>query len=153
MSTRWRGRPKSLLGADLPVNSNWRGPIWFPFNHLLSEALRRYHRHLGDDYKVEHPSGSGELRTLGEVADDLRHRQNRLLLPAADGSRPALAREPAWADDELTDLVLFHEYFHGDTGHGLGASHQTGWTGLVADLLAAMPRTIARPGSGAHHAR
>jgi hypothetical protein len=117
-------------------NSNWRGPIWFPTNYLVIESLRRFNRYLGDGFTVEHPVGSGEQRTLAEVADDLTRRLIGLFLNDADGRRPAfgpyekLQRDPVWHD-----RILFFEYFNGDTGMGLGAMHQTGWTGLVADLI------------------
>jgi hypothetical protein len=118
-------------------NSNWRGPVWFPVNHLIVEALRRYARFLGDDVVVEHPTGSGRQCSLTAVADDLARRLTSIFLDDADGRRPVfgtserLQRDPAWHD-----AIPFHEFFHGDTGAGLGASHQTGWTGLVADLIA-----------------
>ncbi len=115
-------------------NSNWRGPIWFPLNFLAVEALRRYHRFLGDDFTVEHPTGSGVSRTLAQVADDLSDRLVALL--ASDAAAVRRRRLPG-SDDDL----LFHEYFHGDDGTGLGASHQTGWTGLVADLILQRSRT------------
>jgi hypothetical protein len=117
-------------------NSNWRGPVWFPINYLLIDALRVYHRYLGDAFTVELPSGSGNELTLAQVADELSARLIRIFLRDENGRRPvyggyALLRDdPAW-----NDLIPFHEYFHGDTGAGLGASHQTGWTGLVADLI------------------
>jgi hypothetical protein len=117
-------------------NSNWRGPVWMPINYLLVEVLRVYHRYLGPDFRVECPAGSGTMLDLAAVADELAARLTRLFLRAEDGSRPVFGRyrvlqeDPAWRD-----LILFHEYFHGDTGAGLGASHQTGWTGLVADLI------------------
>jgi hypothetical protein len=117
-------------------NSNWRGPVWFPVNFLLIESLQKFHHYLGDGFTVEHPTGSGQMLTLWEVAADLSRRLSRMFLPDADGRRPIngdLARfhlDPHWRD-----LILFHEYFHGDTGAGLGASHQTGWTALVAKLL------------------
>lgn len=117
-------------------NSNWRGPVWFPINYLLIEALRRYHRYCGASLKVEFPTGSGHLADLGEVADGLAQRLIALFLPDRSGARPSLAgderfvRGSAWHD-----RVLFHEYFHGDLGAGLGASHQTGWTALVASLI------------------
>ena len=120
-------------------NSNWRGPIWFPTNYLVIESLRRFHRYLGDRFTVEHPVGSGEQRTLGEVADDLSRRLISLFLDDPDGRRPAfgpyekLQHDPRWHD-----RLLFFEYFHADTGMGLGASHQTGWTGLVADLIVSL---------------
>jgi hypothetical protein len=123
-------------------NSNWRGPVWFPINYLLIEALRKFHHYYGDDFLVEHPVGSGSLRTLRQIADDLAQRLTNLFLPDAHGRRPALAAESSFHGKNL----LFHEYFHGDTGQGLGASHQTGWTALIANLLAAekvvSPRTV-----------
>ncbi len=117
-------------------NSNWRGPVWFPVNYLVIEALRRYHECLGEEFTVELPTGSGTKVTLHEVAEDLRHRLIRLFLDDPRGNRPAFGpdgkfqSDPAWHD-----LLLFNEYFHGDTGAGLGASHQTGWTALVLDLI------------------
>jgi hypothetical protein len=117
-------------------NSNWRGPVWFPVNYLLIESLRRFHRYLREEFTVEYPTGSGTRCTLGEVADDLADRLVRLFLRDADGRRPGFGRmekfqtDPAW-----NDSLLFFEYFHGDTGEGLGAMHQTGWTALVADLI------------------
>ena len=117
-------------------NSNWRGPVWFPLNYLVISALERYAQHLGDTFTVEYPTGSGRQLTLGEIADDLRQRLVSLFLVGADGRRPAygwverLQHDPAWRDN-----IMFFEYFHGDNGAGLGACHQTGWTGLVADLI------------------
>ena len=117
-------------------NSNWRGPIWFPVNFLLIESLRRFHHYYGDDFRVEHPTGSGRLVTLSAIADDLTMRLTRLFLPEAGGRRSAARQHGARAEDpHFRDYVLFHEYFDGDDGRGLGASHQTGWTGLVAKLL------------------
>ncbi len=117
-------------------NSNWRGPVWFPINHLVIEALERYHMYLGDEFKVECPTGSGILLNLGEVADEIRRRLITLFLPGQDGRRPIHGDSPVFAPgSRWNELVLFHEYFNGDTGAGLGASHQTGWTGLVADLI------------------
>jgi hypothetical protein len=121
-------------------NSNWRGPVWFPVNYLVIEALRRYHRFFGDDYTVEMPSGSSVMMTLGQVADDLSRRLVALFLEGADGRRPVHGPyERFYSDRAWHDLIPFHEYFHGDNGMGLGASHQTGWTGLVADLIAGRP--------------
>ncbi len=118
-------------------NSNWRGPIWFPVNYLLIDSLRQFHRYYGEDFKVEHPTGSGRMRTLAEIADDLGDRLISLFLPDANGKRPFLGQYPQLQEDPgFKDLLLFHEYFHGDTGRGVGASHQTGWTGLVASLIA-----------------
>ncbi len=117
-------------------NSNWRGPIWFPVNFLLIEALQRFHYYLGDDFTVEFPTGSGRYLTLWDVAGELSRRLSSLFLRDESGRRPALAAIGHFhADPNWRDLVLFHEYFHGDTGAGLGASHQTGWTGLVAKLI------------------
>jgi hypothetical protein len=113
-------------------NSNWRGPVWFPLNYLLVEALQRYHHFYGDEFEVECPTGSGVMRTLSQVADELCRRMLSLFLPDSDGKRPCHGGDARYADDpRLRELVLFHEYFHGETGKGLGASHQTGWTALV----------------------
>jgi len=117
-------------------NSNWRGPVWFPLNYLMIESLQRFHHYLGDDYKVECPVGSGRMMTLWEVASDISRRLARIFLRGDDGRRPAHGGEERYRNDpHWRDLVLFYEYFHGDTGEGLGASHQTGWTGIVAKLL------------------
>ncbi len=118
-------------------NSNWRGPIWFPINFLIIRALRRFHEYYTDDFKVECPAGSGQLLTISEVADELSERLVRLFLRDQDGRRPVFG-ENAKDDEHFRDYLQFYEFFHGDTGRGLGASHQTGWTGLVAWLL--MPR-------------
>ncbi len=115
-------------------NSNWRGPIWFPLNYLIIESLRKFHYYYGDDFLVEHPTGSGQKMTIAEIAADLSRRLTGIFLKDEQGKRPVLAgRVPegaAWGD-----TPLFYEYFHGDTGAGLGASHQTGWTALVAKLM------------------
>jgi len=117
-------------------NSNWRGPVWFPLNFLLIESLQRYHYFLGDDFKLKCPTDSGEEATLWEVATELSRRLIGLFAKDEDGRRPAHGRNEKFRDDpHWRDLVLFHEYFHGDTGAGLGASHQTGWTGVVAKLI------------------
>ena len=117
-------------------NSNWRGPVWFPVNFLLIESLQKFHHYLGNDYKVECPSGSGQMMTLWEVAGELSRRLTRIFLRDEAGRRPVHGASPNHHDDpNWRDLVLFYEYFHGDTGAGLGASHQTGWTALVAKLL------------------
>jgi hypothetical protein len=117
-------------------NSNWRGPIWFPVNYLLVESLRKFHAYLGDAFRVELPTGSGRLLTLAEVADELAARLSRTFLRGADGRRPCFGGTRLYQEDpHFRDHLLFHEYFHGDDGAGIGASHQTGWTGLVADLL------------------
>ncbi len=128
-------------------NSNWRGPVWFPVNYLLIEALERYHHVYGDGFRVEHPTGSGRYSTLGEIAKDLQARLAGLFLPSADGSRPAHGTETRYASDpHWRELVLFYEYFHGDSGRGLGASHQTGWTALVVRSIEAL---AARRSEGA----
>jgi hypothetical protein len=117
-------------------NSNWRGPVWFPINYLLIEALQKFHHYYGDDFLVDCPVGSGEKLTLAEIATDLSHRLIRTFLDDEHGRRPVFGgnelfqRDPAWHDN-----ILFYEYFHGDNGAGIGASHQTGWTALVAKLL------------------
>jgi len=117
-------------------NSNWRGPVWFPLNFLLIESLQRYHYFLGDDFRVECPAGSGRQATLWDVATELSRRLVSLFVRDAEGRRPAQGLDDRFRDDpHWRDLLLFHEYFHGDTGTGLGASHQTGWTGLVAKLI------------------
>jgi hypothetical protein len=117
-------------------NSNWRGPIWFPMNFLLIESLQKFHYYLGDSYKVECPTGSGNRHTLWEVASELSRRLSHLFLRNGDGRRPVYGgAEKFQIDPYWNDLILFYEYFHGDIGAGLGASHQTGWTGLVAKLL------------------
>ncbi len=117
-------------------NSNWRGPVWMPVNFMLLESLYGFYHYYGDDFRVEYPTGSGATHSLREIADELSTRLTRLFLRGPDGRRPASGDEALRQDDpHFRDLVQFHEYFHGDTGQGLGASHQTGWTGLVALLL------------------
>jgi hypothetical protein len=117
-------------------NSNWRGPVWFPINYILIQSLRSFHHYLGDDYTVEMPTGSGRHLDLGQVADELADRLVRIFLDDAQGRRPVFGPYELFQHDRsLHDGVFFHEYFHGDDGHGLGASHQTGWTGLVANLI------------------
>ena len=122
----------SLFGG----NSNWRGPVWFPVNYLLVEALQRYDVVLGSGFTVEFPTGSGNQHTLAEVAAEISRRLTRTFLRGDDGKRPVYGgieqfqTDPRWGDN-----ILFYEYFHGDNGAGLGASHQTGWTALVAKLI------------------
>jgi hypothetical protein len=117
-------------------NSNWRGPIWLPVNYLMIESLQKYHHYYGDDLRVEMPTGSGQLANLNEVADGLSCRLNALFLRDGDGKRPFNGTTPLFQNDpHWRDHILFYEYFHGDNGAGIGASHQTGWTALVAKLL------------------
>ena len=117
-------------------NSNWRGPVWFPINYLIIEALQRFHQYLGDDFKVECPTGSGKEMNLLEVAIELSQRLTQIFLQDALGHRPVFGGiEVFQKDPHWRDLILFHEYFHGDNGAGLGASHQTGWTGLTAEMI------------------
>ena len=126
-------------------NSNWRGPVWFPTNYLLVEALERYHHFYGDSLKVEFPTGSGRYLHLGEVANELWTRLARLFLPDPTGRRPCHGDDARYASDpDWKDLVLFYEYFHGDSGRGVGASHQTGWTALVARCYEDLARRGAR---------
>jgi hypothetical protein len=116
-------------------NSNWRGPVWFPINYLLIESLQQFHHYYGDDFKVECPTRSGNYLTLNEIANELSNRLIKLWLRDTNGERP-FGRASNGLNKELDrNRYLFHEYFHGDTGAGLGASHQTGWTGLVAKLI------------------
>jgi len=117
-------------------NSNWRGPIWFPLNYLLIESLQKFHHYLGPDFKVECPTGSGQMMNLWEVAGEISRRLSRIFLRDDEGRRPVFGpTEKFQTDPNWRDLVPFHEYFNGDNGMGIGASHQTGWTGLVAKLL------------------
>ncbi|MCE0498770.1 MAG: hypothetical protein LV481_12570 [Methylacidiphilales bacterium] len=122
----------SLFGG----NSNWRGPIWFPINYLLVEALERYHHFYGSNLKVECPTGSGRYLDLRQVANEIKQRLASIFLPGPEGVRPCAISLGRYANDPLwRDHLLFNEYFHGDNGRGLGASHQTGWTSLIADCL------------------
>jgi len=117
-------------------NSNWRGPIWFPVNYLLIESLQKFHHYLGDGFTVEFPTGSGRQLTLAQVATELSRRLSSIFLRDGDGRRPAFGKaEKMQRDPHFRDYLLFHEYFNGDDGSGVGANHQTGWTGLVAKLL------------------
>ena len=136
-------------------NSNWRGPIWFPVNFLLIEALERYDHFYGPSFRVECPVGSGQMMTLGEVARELSMRLVRIFVPDERGHRPCHGADARHArDPHFRDLVLYNEYFHGDTGRGVGASHQTGWTALVARCVEGL---AAHRGPGRdvheHHAR
>ena len=117
-------------------NSNWRGPIWFPLNYLLIESLQKFHHYLGPDFKVECPTGSGQMMNLWEVSQEISRRLSRIFLLDEQRHRPVFGETDKFQNDpNWRDLVPFHEYFNGDTGMGIGASHQTGWTGLVAKLL------------------
>ena len=117
-------------------NSNWRGPIWFPINYLLIESLQKFHHYYGDDFKVECPTGSGNYATLKQIANELSNRLIKLFLRDAQGERPCLrASQGAFNAFTGNNWCWFHEYFDGDNGAGLGASHQTGWTALVAKLI------------------
>ena len=117
-------------------NSNWRGPVWFPVNYLLIESLQKFHHYYGDDLKVECPTGSGIMMNLWEVSQELSRRLSRIFLKDTNGRRPVFGSlEKFQTDEHFRDHLLFFEYFHGDNGAGLGANHQTGWTGLVAKLL------------------
>ncbi len=117
-------------------NSNWRGPVWFPVNYLIIEALQKFHYFYGDDLKVEMPTGSGRYLTLWEVSMDLSHRLIHLFTRGPNGQRAVFGQNAVFQENPLwRDLVPFYEYFHGDNGTGLGASHQTGWTALVAKLI------------------
>jgi len=128
--------PAESQGGLFGGNSNWRGPIWMPMNFLIIESLQKFHHYYGDDFKIECPTGSGKFMTLKEVADELSRRLVKLFQPGADGQRPVLKYHPKLATDpHFKDYILFHEYFDGDNGRGVGASHQTGWTGLVAKLI------------------
>jgi hypothetical protein len=131
--------PGESLSGLFGGNSNWRGPIWMPVNYLLIESLQKFHHYYGDDFKIECPARSGKFVTINEAANEVSRRLMRLFLKGDDGQRPVLKYHAKLASDpHFKDYVLFHEYFHGDTGRGVGASHQTGWTGLIAKLL--MPR-------------
>jgi hypothetical protein len=131
-----RYEPAESRTSTFGGNSNWRGPIWFPLNYLLIESLRRFHRYYSDDFLVECPTGSGKYLTLLQISDFLAQRLIRLFVRDEHGRRPfnggnrLLQEDPNW-----NDYILFHEYFNGDNGKGLGASHQTGWTGLVAKII------------------
>jgi len=117
-------------------NSNWRGPIWFPINVLLIQGLRRLYDYYSDEFLIEYPTGSGQLLPLNKIADDLSRRLISIFLRGEDGRRPVYGgTEVMQTDPHWRDLILFFEYFHGDNGAGIGASHQTGWTAMVANLI------------------
>jgi hypothetical protein len=138
--------PGDMDTQEFGGNSNWRGPVWLPVNFLLVEALQRYHSYYGDDFKVECPTGSGRIRNLDQVAHEISERVGRLFRVGADGVRPCQGPERRFARDQhWQDLVWFYEYFHGDTGRGLGANHQTGWTALVARMFEDCARKRGKP--------
>ena len=131
-------------------NSNWRGPVWFPVNYLLIEALQKFDFYYGDEFKVEFPTGSERMLTLWEVSQELEKRLTNIFLKDEDGRRAVFGNvEKFQTDANWRDHILFYEYFHGDHGKGLGASHQTGWTGLVAKLLQQIGE-FEHEGSGSH---
>jgi Glycosyl hydrolase family 63 C-terminal domain len=140
--------PGEGTSGDFGGNSNWRGPVWFPINYLILEALRVYHLFYEDSLRVEFPTRSGQWMTLGEVARHLAHRLQSLFLADGAGRRPCNGTEERYASDpHWNDLILFYEYFHADTGRGCGASHQTGWTAMIADLMNLEPHwTSSKPG-------
>ncbi len=148
--------PGESLTGLFGGNSNWRGPIWFPVNFLLVESLQKFHHYLGDDFKIEFPTGSGNMKTLWDVAGELSRRMTNIFVRDEKGHRPVFGNlEKFQTDPHWRDLVLFHEYFHGDSGYGVGASHQTGWTGIVTKLMQqsceskrAEPAAAAVPASG-----
>ena len=133
-------RPAESDSGLFGGNSNWRGPIWFPVNYLLIESLQKFHHYYGDDFKIECPTGSGNYVTIDEVAQEITRRLTTIFLSDENGRRPVFGtHEKIATDPNFKDYVLFHEYFHGDNGSGVGASHQTGWTGLIAKLLQPRP--------------
>jgi hypothetical protein len=137
--------PAESIGAMFGGNSNWRGPIWLQMNYLITDSLKKFHHYYGDDMEIEFPTGSGQYCSLEEAANNISQRMRSMFTEDAHGNRPiyndyAIQQQ----DPHFKDLLLFHEYFHGDTGKGLGANHQTGWTGLIAEViseLASVPKT------------
>jgi hypothetical protein len=143
--------PGESEGGLFGGNSNWRGPVWFPVNYLIVESLQKFHHYYGDDFKVECPTGSGKYLTLLEIADELTRRLTSIFLRGPDGRRAVYGNyEKLQTDPNFRDNIWFHEYFHGDSGRGLGANHQTGWTALVAKLL--QPKRPPRHGPVSHRA-
>jgi hypothetical protein len=126
-------------------NSNWRGPVWMPVNVLIIRALLQYHTYYGDSFTIECPTGSGVRMNLFEVAEEIGRRLDAIFLRGADGRRPVYGGMEVFQEDpNWRDHILFHEYFHGDNGAGLGASHQTGWTGTIAAVMHLFATTDAR---------
>ena len=135
-------------------NSNWRGPIWFPPNYLIIESLQRFYHYYGDDFKIEHPTGSGKMKSLQEIAVDLSDRLIRIFAKDKEGNRPVNGKdERLQRDSNFSDYILFYEYFHGDSGRGVGATHQTGWTGLVAKLIQPRKKKLLEVGKRAEKAK
>ena len=131
-------RPAESDSRIFGGNSNWRGPIWMPMNVIIVRALFQYYRFFGDDFKIECPTGSGREMTLFEIGGELVDRLTRIFLRDENGKRPVFGGVGTFQDDPYwRDNLLFYEYFHGDNGAGIGASHQTGWTGLIAYLMRA----------------
>jgi len=129
-------QPGESTTGDFGGNSNWRGPIWFPINYLLVHALKRYNEFYGNDLLVEYPTGSGTKLTVGQIADELSRRLTNIFLRNEQGHRAVFGMNMTFQNDpNWRDHIPFHEYFHGDTGRGVGASHQTGWTAVVANLF------------------
>ena len=143
-------QPAEAVTSMFGGNSNWRGPIWMPLNYLAVRQFVIYQRYFGDGFKLEYPTGSGQQKTFGEIAQDISDRLVSIWLPDADGRRPVYGdTEKLWKSPAWKDNMTFNEYFHGDNGAGLGATHQTGWTGLVADLILDPP---GRAGPRTHRA-
>jgi hypothetical protein len=141
--------PAESTSETFGGNSNWRGPVWFPLNYLVIESLQKFHHFLGDGYTIEFPTGSGRFLTLWDISLELSQRLISLFRSDENGKRP-FQRFEIEQSEHWRDHVLFHEYFHGDTGEGLGASHQTGWTALVAKLIqqTSQYKTDPRPPAG-----
>lgn len=142
------GPPLRYAPAEATViimggNSNWRGPVWFPINYLLIESLQKFHQYYGDEYLVECPTGSGNKMSILKIADELSERLIKIFLKAEDGHRPGMRLHPKMKEEHFDQNLLFYEYFHGDNGRGVGSSHQTGWTGLIAKLIQARGREDA----------
>jgi len=136
ISTAIKYTPGESDSAMYGGNSNWRGPIWMPMNFLIIESLRKFHLFYSDDFKIEYPTASGNYITLKETATELANRLLKIFLKDVNGKRPVFGNNvKLQTDPEFSDYILFHEYFHGDSGKGLGASHQTGWSGLIANLI------------------
>jgi hypothetical protein len=117
-------------------NSNWRGPIWFPVNFLIIDSMLKFHDYYGDDFRIEYPTGSGHKVSIKEAATEIAKRMMHIFTRNEHGQRPVHGRyDKLQKDEHFKDLILFYEYFHGDNGSGIGATHQTGWTGLIAELI------------------